>query len=171
MIAYETGVTKEPDPLGGSYYIEELTCKIEHGAKEYIERIDSMGGTLAAIERGYIQGEIQNAAYAYQQEVERGERIVVGVNKFRTDDEKPPITFRVDPAIEAQQIARLRELRASRSAAVVEEKLAALEQAARGSDDLMPRIMESCAALATVGEISDRLRIVFGEHREVGRPR
>jgi methylmalonyl-CoA mutase N-terminal domain/subunit len=166
VIAYETGVTKEPDPLGGSYFIEELTCKIETGAKEYIDRIDLMGGTLVAIERGYIQSEIQNAAYAYQQEVERGERVVVGVNKFRMEGEKPPITFRVDPAIEAQQIGRLRDLRASRAAAAVEEKLAALEQAARGSDNLMPRIMEACAALATVGEISDRLRIVFGEHRE-----
>jgi methylmalonyl-CoA mutase N-terminal domain/subunit len=166
VIAYETGVTREPDPLGGSYYVEELTSKIERGAREYIDRIDAMGGTLAAIERGYIQGEIQNAAYAYQQEVERGERIVVGVNKFRLEDEKPPMSFRVDPAIEAQQIARLRELRGSRSHALVEEKLAALERAARGSDNLMPMIMDACEALATVGEISDRLRNVFGEYRE-----
>jgi methylmalonyl-CoA mutase N-terminal domain/subunit len=164
VIAYETGVAREPDPLGGSYWVEELTSKIERGAKDYIDRIDGMGGTLAAIERGYIQGEIQNAAYAAQQEVERGERIVVGVNKFRLEEEKPPITFRVDSAIEAHQIARLRELRASRSAAQVEEKLAALEQAARGSDNLMPRIVEACEALATVGEISDRLRLVFGEY-------
>src|SRR5580692_4394240 len=122
VIAYDTGLTREPDPLGGSYHVEELTSKIERGAREYIDRIDAMGGTLAAIERGYIQGEIQNAAYAYQQEVERGERIVVGVNKFRLEDEKPPMSFRVDPAIEAQQIARLRELRGSRSHALVEEK-------------------------------------------------
>jgi methylmalonyl-CoA mutase N-terminal domain/subunit len=164
VIAYETGVTKEPDPLGGSYWIEELTDRIEQGAKDYIDRIDAMGGTLAAIERGYIQGEIQNAAYAAQQEVERGERIVVGVNKFRMEDEKPPMTFRVDPAIEAQQVGRLRELRASRATALVEEKLAALEQAARGSDNLMPRIVDACEVLATVGEISDRLRLVFGEY-------
>ncbi len=141
VIAYETGVTKEPDPLGGSYYIEELTCKIEQGARDYIVHIDAMGGTLAAIERGYIQSEIQNAAYAYQQEVERGERIVVGVNKYRQDDEKPHIIFRVDPAIEAQQVANVRELRATRSASAVEEKLGALEQAARGSDNLMSRIL------------------------------
>jgi methylmalonyl-CoA mutase N-terminal domain/subunit len=164
VIAYETGVTREPDPLGGSYCVEELTGKIEQGAKDYIDRIDAMGGTLAAIERGYIQSEIQNAAYAAQQEVERGERIVVGVNKFRLENEKPPITFRVDTAIEAQQIAHLRDLRASRSAARVEEKLTALEQAARGADNLMPRIVEACEALATVGEISDRLRLVFGEY-------
>jgi methylmalonyl-CoA mutase N-terminal domain/subunit len=164
VIAYETGVTNEPDPLGGSYLIEELTCKIEQGARDYIERIDAMGGTLAAIERGYIQGEIQNAAYAAQQEVERGERTVVGVNKFRLEDEKPPVTFRVDPSIEAQQIACLRDMRASRPRALVEEKLNALERAARSSDNLMPRIVDACAAMATVGEISDRLRTVFGEY-------
>jgi methylmalonyl-CoA mutase N-terminal domain/subunit len=166
VIAYETGVTKEPDPLGGSYWLEELTAKIEQGARDYIDRIDSMGGTLAAIERGFIQSEIQNAAYAYQQEVEREERIVVGVNKFRLGDEKPPVTFRVDPANEAQQIAQLRELRASRVPALVQEKLDGLERAARGSDNLMPRIVDACEALATVGEISDRLRGVFGEYRE-----
>jgi methylmalonyl-CoA mutase N-terminal domain/subunit len=166
VIAYETGVIKEPDPLGGSYYIEELTCKIEQGARDYIAQIDSMGGTLAAIERGYIQSEIQNAAYTYQQEVERGGRIVVGVNKFRLEEEKPVITFRVDPAIETQQIASVRELRATRSSAAVEEKLTALERAARSSDNLMPKIVDACEALATVGEISDRLRLVFGEYRE-----
>lgn len=164
VIAYETGLTQEPDPVGGSYWIEELTSRIEQGARDYIDRIDAMGGTLAAIERGYIQSEIQNAAYAYQQEVERGDRIVVGVNKFRLEDEKTPMTFRVGPAIEAQQIARLRELRASRSSSLVEEKLTALEQAARGADNLMPRIVDACEALATVGEISDRLRLVFGEY-------
>jgi methylmalonyl-CoA mutase, N-terminal domain len=166
VIAHETGITKEPDPLGGSYYIEGLTCKIEQGAREYIAQIDAMGGTLAAIERGYIQTEIQTAAYTYQQEVERGERIVVGVNKFRLNEENPPTTFRVDPAIESQQVASVRELRATRSGAVVQEKLASLEQAARGSGNLMPRIVDACEALATVGEISDRLRIVFGEYRE-----
>ncbi len=166
VIAYETGVTKEPDPLGGSYYIEELTCKIEQGARDYIAHIDAMGGTLAAIERGYVQNEIQTAAYAYQQEVERGDRIVVGVNKFQLEDERPPVTFRVDPAIEAQQVASVRELRATRTASLVEEKLGALERAARGSDNLMPRILEACESLATVGEISDRLRLVFGEYRE-----
>ncbi len=166
VIAYETGVTKEPDPLGGSYYIEELTCKIEKGARDYIAHIDAMGGTLAAIERGYIQNEIQTAAYAYQQEIERGERIVVGVNKFQLDDERPPVTFKIDPAIEAQQIASVRKLRATRSAAAVEEKLGALEQAARGSDNLIPRIFDACQSLATVGEISHRLRLVFGEYRE-----
>jgi methylmalonyl-CoA mutase N-terminal domain/subunit len=166
IIAYETGVPKEPDPLGGSYYIEELTDKIEKGAAEYIERIDGMGGTLAAIEKGYIQAEIHNAAYEEAQRIERGESGVVGVNRFRLEQEKPPLVFRVDPEIERQQVAQLRELRASRAADVVEERLAALELAGRCGENLMPRILDACEALATVGEISGRLRRVFGEYRE-----
>jgi methylmalonyl-CoA mutase N-terminal domain/subunit len=166
IIANETGVTSVADPFGGSVYIEELTDKIERGAREYIERIDSMGGTLAAIESGYVQTEIQNAAYSYQQAVERGDSIVVGVNKFRQEDENPPITFRMDPELERQQVNRLRELRSSRSAGEVEARLSELERAARGSDNVMPRILSACEALATVGEISDRLRKVFGEYRE-----
>jgi len=166
IIAHETGVTSVADPFGGSYYIEQLTDQIERDAEAYIERIDSMGGTLAAIEKGYIQSEIQNAAYAYQQAVERNETIVVGVNKFRLEEENPPVTFRMDPALERQQIDRLRELRASRPAAIVEERLDALEQAARRGGNLMPRILEASESLATVGEISDRLRRVFGEYKE-----
>jgi methylmalonyl-CoA mutase N-terminal domain/subunit len=166
IIAYETGVTREPDPLGGSYAIEELTDRIERGAREYIAKIDSIGGTLAALEQGWIQNEIQNAAYEYQQAVERGERIVVGVNKFRQEEREAPATFRVDPAIEARQVTAVRELRASRAVDPVEKTLAALESAARGTENLMPRIVDACAALATVGEISDRLRAVFGEYRE-----
>ncbi len=166
IIAHETGVTNVADPLGGSVFIEELTDKIERGAREYIDRIDAMGGTLAAIEAGFIQSEIQNAAYAFQQAVERGETIVVGVNKFRQAEENPPATFRMDPALEQQQVERLRDMRASRSAAEVERALASLESAARGTDNLMPRILDACAVSATVGEISDRLRGVFGEYRE-----
>ncbi len=166
IIANETGVTSVADPFGGSSYIEELTDRIERDAQAYIERIDSMGGTLAAIEKGFIQGEIQNAAYSYQQSVERGETIVVGVNKFRLAEENPPITFRMDPALEKQQIERLRDLRASRSQELVEQRLAALEQAARGSENLMPKILAASEALATIGEISDRLRGVFGEYKE-----
>ncbi len=167
IIANETGVTGVADPVGGSEYIEKLTDDIERGATQYIERIDSMGGTLAAIEKGYIQGEIQNAAYAFQQEVERGDAVVVGVNRFRQDERDSPPPFRIDPELERQQVARLRELRASRSAQEVERCLGELESAARGSDNLMPRILEACRAYATVGEISDRLRRVFGEHREI----
>jgi methylmalonyl-CoA mutase, N-terminal domain len=166
IIAYETGVTNVADPVGGSFYIEKLTDEIERGARAYIERIDAMGGTLAAIEKGYIQGEIQNAAYEYQQAVERGDKVVVGVNLFRQEDEHAPPVFRMDPALERQQVERLRELRASRDTACVERRLDELEQAASGSSNLMPRILAACEALATVGEISDRLRRVFGEYRE-----
>jgi methylmalonyl-CoA mutase N-terminal domain/subunit len=166
IIAHESGVTSTADPLGGSFHIEQLTDEIEQGARQYLDRIDALGGTLAAIESGYIQTEIHNAAYAYQQSVERGDAIVVGVNRFQQDQPESPETFRLDPALEAQQVARLRELRASRSAGTVEDRLRALEQAARSSDNLMPHIMASSEALATVGEISDRLRAVFGEYQD-----
>jgi methylmalonyl-CoA mutase, N-terminal domain len=166
ILAYESGVTNTADPVGGSSYIEQLTNEIERGASAYIERIDAMGGTLAAIEKDYIQTEIQNAAYAYQQSVERGEAVVVGVNRFEQAEKEAPATFRLDPNLEKQQVARVRELRASRGASVVEDRLAALERAARGSDNLMPHILACAEAYATVGEISDRLRGVFGEYQE-----
>jgi len=159
-------VTSTADPFGGSYYIEQLTDEIEQGAANYIERIDAMGGTLAAIEKGFIQSEIQNAAYAYQQSVERQETVVVGVNRFCQPEKESPITFRIDPEIEKQQVARLRELRASRDSALVEARLGELEATARGTGNLMPPIMACCEAYGTVGEISDRLRRVFGEYRE-----
>jgi methylmalonyl-CoA mutase N-terminal domain/subunit len=165
VIAYESGVTAAPDPLGGSEYVERLTDEIERGARAYIERIDAMGGTLAAIESGFVSGEIQNAAYAAQQAVESGEAVVVGVNRFEEADGHPPVMFRIDPAIEQRQIERVRALRASRGAERLESALAALEAAGRGSDNLMPRIIAACEARATVGEISDRLRRVFGEYK------
>jgi methylmalonyl-CoA mutase N-terminal domain/subunit len=166
IIAHESGITKVADPFGGSFYIEELTDRIERGAQDYLDRIDALGGTLAAIEKGWIQAEIQNAAYEFQQQVERGEKIVVGVNRFQQKNEQSLAALRIDPAIERRQVERLREVRASRSKREVEARLGALEQAARGSDNLMPKIMASCEAYATVGEISDRLRKVFGEYRE-----
>ncbi len=166
VIAYESGVTAAPDPLGGSEYIEKLTDEIEAGAREYIRRIDALGGTLAAIEKGYVQAEIQNSAYQFQRAVEEGRQIVVGVNKFQTDEVEPPKPFRIEPELENRQIERLRELRASRSAQVVNSAVARLENAARGSDNLMPFILECCRALVTVGEISNTLRRVFGEYRE-----
>jgi methylmalonyl-CoA mutase N-terminal domain/subunit len=166
IIAHETGVTGTADPFGGSVHIEKLTDEIERGAQEYIDRIDALGGTLAAIEKGFIQGEIQNAAYAAQQSIERGEAIVVGVNKFQQHEEQPPATFRLDPELERQQISRLRELRASRDSGLVDVRLRALEDAARSSDNLMPHVLGCAEAFATVGEISDRLRAVFGEYQE-----
>jgi len=166
VIAYESGVTAEPDPLGGSEYIEGLTSKIESGAREIIERIDALGGPLAAIEKGYVQGEIQDSAYKFQRAVEEGRQIVVGVNKFQTAETESPKTFRIDPELERQQVERLRAVRASRSNSAVQRALCDLEAAARGADNLLPKILTSCGALATVGEISDTLRRVFGEYRE-----
>jgi methylmalonyl-CoA mutase N-terminal domain/subunit len=166
VIASESGVTAEPDPLGGSVYIEQLTSDIERGAEEYIARIDQMGGTLRAIEEGFIQREIQNAAYEYQKKVEAGQAIVVGVNKFQEAPSAPPVIFRMDPAMEQRQIQRVRDLRASRNAQRCEASLAELQRAAAGSDNVMPRILAACEAKATVGEISDRMRRVFGEYCE-----
>jgi methylmalonyl-CoA mutase N-terminal domain/subunit len=166
VIAYESGVTAVPDPLGGSEYIEKLTDEIESGARDYIARIDNLGGTLRAIERGFVQGEIQNSAYQYQKAVEDGRQIVVGVNRFQTQDPEAPKPFQVDPELEERQIERLRHVRASRSNNDVCAALARLEIAARGTENLMPRILDCCQALATVGEISDALRKVFGEYRE-----
>ncbi len=166
VIAYESGVTAEPDPLGGSEYVERLTDEIERGAESYIKRIDEMGGTLAAIESQFIQREIQNAAYQYQQGIERGETIIVGVNKFQEQTHAGVPTFKLDPAMEKRRIENVRNVRASRNNADCEAKLSDLETAARGSDNLMPKILAACEAMATVGEISDRLRKVFGEYRE-----
>ncbi len=166
IIAHESGVTHVADPMGGSYAVEQLTDEIERGARQYIERIDAMGGTLAAIETNYVQNEIQNAAYAYQQAVESGAAVVVGVNRFKQEEGETPAPFRLDPELEQQQVARLREVRASRDCAVFEDRLSALEKAARSSDNLMPHILSCAEAHATVGEISDRLRQVFGEYRE-----
>jgi methylmalonyl-CoA mutase N-terminal domain/subunit len=165
VIAYESGVSEVPDPFGGSYYIEELTDKIEREAAEYLERIEAMGGTLRAIEAGYIQGEIQNSAYAFQRSVESSERIIVGVNKFQTDSGSVP-TFRLDPSLEQTQIARLRAVRAGRDQAVVSSDLARIVEAARGSANLMPLILAAAGNYATVGEISTALKDVFGEYTE-----
>jgi methylmalonyl-CoA mutase, N-terminal domain len=166
IIAHESGVTSAADPVGGSYAIEQLTDDIERGAREYLERIDAMGGTLAAIENNYIQNEIQNAAYEYQRAVESGDAVVVGVNRFKQAEGEAPAPFRLDPELEKQQMARLRELRASRDRTAIEDRLGALEGAARSSDNLIPHILACAEAHVTVGEISDRLRSVFGEYRE-----
>jgi methylmalonyl-CoA mutase N-terminal domain/subunit len=166
IIAHESGVTHTADPVGGSFAIEQLTDEIERGARQYIERIDGMGGTLAAIEKNYIQNEIQNAAYEFQQKVEAGEAVVVGVNRFKQAEGETLAPFRLDPELENQQIARVREVRTSRDRAVFEEGLRGLDQAARSSDNLMPHILSCAEAHASVGEISDCLRGVFGEYRE-----
>jgi methylmalonyl-CoA mutase N-terminal domain/subunit len=165
IIAYESGVADTVDPLAGSYVIEYLTNEIERRALAYIEQIEAMGGALKAIESGYIQGEIQEAAYRYQRAVESGEQIVVGVNRFQTDEPTRLETLRVDPAIEAQQRARLAALRARRDAERVSALLARLEAAARGNDPLMPLFIECVENDVTLGEICGALRRVFGEYR------
>jgi len=168
IIAYESGITNTADPVGGSYYIETLTDQIENEVKAYIERIDAMGGALRAIESGFIQAEIQNAAFEFQREIETGGRIIVGVNRYQMPEEAKGPVFRINPEIEQAQVARVRELRAMRNAAEWGAALDSLEAAARGGENLMPRILQSAAANATVGEISDRLRAVFGEYRDAG---
>ena len=168
IIAHETGVTNVSDPLGGSYYIEELTDQIERSAIDYIRRIDEMGGALQAIETGFLQAEIQNSAYRHQREVERGERVIVGVNRFRQETGEQSPVFRIDPDIERAQVTAVRELRSRRDAAACEHSLRALKDAAEGSENLMPLILTAAGAYATVGEISNTLRGVFGEHRDIG---
>jgi methylmalonyl-CoA mutase, N-terminal domain len=165
-LAYESGVADTVDPLAGSYAVEQLTSEIERRALEYLEKIDAMGGMLHAIEIGYVQREIQEAAYQYQRAVEAGDAVVVGVNRFRAEEETEVPTLRIDPAIERAQVERLRALRAGRDNERVEVTLTMLEEAARGTENLLPRILDCVEALATVGEISRRLRHVWGEYRE-----
>jgi methylmalonyl-CoA mutase N-terminal domain/subunit len=166
ILACETGVVNTADPLGGSTAIEELTDRIEGEAEEYLARIEAMGGALPAIERGYVQAQIQESAYRQQVAIERGEQVLVGVNRFRQDGHAIP-PFRLDPRIEREQIARLRDLRASRSQEAANTALKDLERAARGADNLMPLILAAAGAYATIGEISDRLRSVFGVYAEI----
>jgi len=166
IIAHETGVANTIDPVAGSYAIEKLTSEIESAAQDYISKIDAMGGMLRAIEAGYVQQEIQRSAYEYQRAVERGEQVVVGVNRFQADQERPIPTLRIDPEIERTQVARLQGLRARRDAAHSRAALDEIEHRARGSENLMPAILAAVEAYATVGEISDALRRAFGEYRE-----
>jgi len=166
IIGYESGVPQTIDPLAGSYYVESLTNEIEKRAAEYLGKIEVMGGMLKAVERGYVQQEIQNAAYEYQQAVDRGEAIVVGVNRFELAEEKPIPIQRIDEALEAKQVERLQALRARRDTGTWQAALGAVEDAARSGANLMPRIVGAVEACATVGEISDAMRRVFGEYRE-----
>jgi methylmalonyl-CoA mutase N-terminal domain/subunit len=166
VIAYESGVAQTVDPLAGSYYIEALTNEIEKRAAEYLGKIEVLGGMLKAIERGFVQQEIQNAAYEYQQAVDRGDAVVVGVNRFEIEEEKAIPIQKIDPALEPKQIERVRALRARRDAGPWKDALARVEEAARSGENLMPRILEAVEAYATVGEISDALRREFGEYRE-----
>ncbi len=166
ILAYESGVGDVIDPLGGAYFLEDLTNRLEAEAREYIAAIDSMGGALAAIEKGFQQKEIQEAAYRFQMEVEKKERIIVGVNEFIVAEEEQPEILRVDPAIGQRQVEKLRRLRATRDNAAVEHMLNRIEEAARGTENLLPLMIEAVEKRVTLGEISHRLRKVWGEQRE-----
>ena len=167
ILAYEAGVTETPDPLAGSYYVESLTNELEAAAWAYLDEIESLGGTLAAIERGFQQREIQEAAYRVQRAVDSGELVVVGVNKFR-DDEVPTAPIqRIDPDGERRQIERVRKVRSERSAEAWQAAMDELARVAVDDGNLMPGILAAVRAYATVGEISDCLRVAWGEHREL----
>jgi methylmalonyl-CoA mutase N-terminal domain/subunit len=166
VIAYESGAPQTIDPLAGSYYVESLTNEIEKRAAEYLGKIEMLGGMLKAIERGFVQEEIQNAAYEYQQAVDDQRAIVVGVNRFEVEEEKPIPIQRIDPTLEPKQIQRLHALRAKRDAGPWKTALAGVEDAARSGANVMPRILAAVEAYATVGEISDAMRRVFGEYKE-----
>jgi methylmalonyl-CoA mutase N-terminal domain/subunit len=166
VIAHETGVANTIDPVAGSYAIEHLTNEIEAGALAYIEKIDSLGGMLRAIESGFVQTEIQKAAYEYQRAVETREQVIVGVNDFIAEEERAIPTLRIDPQIEREQVQRLQALRAKRDTHKTQAALAELERRAATSENLMPAILGAVEAYATVGEISDALRRAFGEFHE-----
>src|ERR1700687_3366759 len=166
IIAHETGVANTIDPVAGSYAIEHLTNEIEAGALSYIEKIDAMGGMLKAIETGFVQTEIQKAAYEYQRAVETKEQVVVGVNDFIAEEERAIPTLRIDPQVEREQIQRLQALRAKRDTNKTQAAIAELERRAATKENLLPAILGAVEAYATVGEISDTLRRAFGEYRE-----
>lgn len=166
VIAYESGAPQSIDPLAGSYYMETLTSEIEKRAAEYLGKIEVLGGMLKAIERGYVQQEIQNAAYEFQQQVDNQDAIVVGVNRFEVEEEKPIPIQRIDPTLEPKQVERVRALRAKRNSQAWKSALDGVEEAARTGSNLMPRIIGAVEACATVGEISDAMRHVFGEYKE-----
>jgi methylmalonyl-CoA mutase N-terminal domain/subunit len=167
VIAYESGVCNSVDPLAGSYYVEGLTDRIERDALALMARIEEMGGMVPAIEAGFVQRQIEDAAYEYQSQIETGERVIVGVNKFQALERVSPPVFRVSKEIEQAQVGRVRAVRERRDAAAVEARLKALEIAARGTSNLMPPILEAVREYATLGEICGVLRAVFGTYTDV----
>jgi len=167
IIAHESGVVNTVDPVGGSYAIEALTDQIEEEVRQYIERIESAGGMLAAIESGWVQSQIHESAYKYQRSIESKERIIVGVNEFRIDENQKISIHMGDPAVESAQIESLSRMRATRDASAAHAAVERLESAAHGSENLMPHILKAVEAYATIGEISDAFRRVHGEYREV----
>jgi len=165
VIGYESGVANTADPVGGSYYIEWLTNELERKAWEYIDRVEDMGGAIAAIESGYVQREIQEASYAYQQAIDEGKKVIVGVNKFVQEDEEPQMIFRVNPEAERAQIKRLARVRKERDRASVDAALSRLEEVSRDGENLMYPIVEAVKAYASVGEICGVMRRVFGDYQ------
>jgi methylmalonyl-CoA mutase N-terminal domain/subunit len=166
VLAHETGVADTVDPLGGSHFVEALTDAVEAGARAYLEKLEGMGGAVRALERGFQQREIHEAAYRWQKRVESGDAVVVGVNRFAIQDDVKPAVLRVDPGLEHERRERLAQRRKARSASAAEAALTAVERAARGSDNVMPAILTAVEAEATLGEIADRMRAVFGTHQD-----
>ncbi|HTS77669.1 MAG TPA: methylmalonyl-CoA mutase family protein, partial [Bryobacteraceae bacterium] len=166
ILAYESGIANVPDPLGGSYFVENLTKEVERAANEYIRNIDAMGGMIPAIERGYPQTEIANASFEFQQSVEQGEAVIVGVNKFAEAEEKPIELLQIDESIERKQVERLRKMKSRRSQAEVDRTLNALRRAAEGPENTMPYILDAVRAYSTVGEMCGALKDVFGGYTE-----
>ncbi len=164
VIGYESGIGDSVDALGGSYYIENLTDELEKGAQEYLDRVEDMGGAIAAIESGYVQREIQEASYAYQKAIDDGKKVIVGVNRFVEEGEEPQMIFRPDPASEKAQVERLNSVRSERDDAAVKASLAALAEACKNGENLIAPIFEAVKTYASVGEISDAMRGVFGEY-------
>jgi methylmalonyl-CoA mutase N-terminal domain/subunit len=167
IIAYESGVPQTIDPFGGSYYVEQLTTEIEKRASDYLDKVESLGGMLKAIERGYVQQEIQNASYEYQQKIDQKEQIVVGVNAYQIEDNREIPLQKISDELERNQVERLKAFRAKRDAKVAAEALKKVDDTARGGDNLMPVIIDAVEKNCTVGEIADSMRTVFGEYKEV----
>jgi methylmalonyl-CoA mutase, N-terminal domain len=168
ILAHEAGITETPDPLAGSYFVETLTDELEAAAQAYLDEIEASGGTLAAIEAGFQQRQIQESAFRVQQEIERGDRIVVGVNRYRDETAATPQALqRIDPAAERRQVEGVRRVRAERDAGAWEATMARLDESARAGENVLPPLIDAVKAYATVGEISDRLRAAWGEHREL----
>lgn len=165
IIGYESGVTDTPDPLAGSYYVESLTNEVERLAWEYIERIEAMGGAVQAIESGFQMGEIEEAAYSYTKSIDNGSRVLVGVNKFEIENDARPVRTQADPELERSQIARVAKLRATRNQADVTAALAKLKNAAKATDNILYPMKDALRANATLGEVSDVLREVFGVYQ------
>jgi methylmalonyl-CoA mutase N-terminal domain/subunit len=166
VIAHESGVADTIDPLAGSYFIEQLTDTIEQEAVELIRQIDEAGGVVACIDNGFIAGQIEDAAYQYQLEVEKGERVIVGVNAFQVEEEEVVPVMRVDPLVEDEQVARLQQIKRERDQPAVEKALAAIDRAAREDQNLMGPVLDAVRAYGSVGEICNVLRGVFGEYRD-----